>query len=403
MLLLRLITAAAFLVLFVANAMRAALPATVSEQGRDPSERRKAAVAQLRIIWLGRFTGLVLCGIGVFQISLLLEGVNPLVSIPAGFLALLLLGEILPARLGHAKPEFTARYLRLPFGLMKVFFALPALLILGSSREDEALSDEWVFTPPDLMWLEQRLEKGDQEEYEKEQELMDSILEFSDKIVREVMVPRIDMVCVEQSDDLESVVKYVTDAGHSRIPVYREKIDDITGLLYAKDLIGVLSNGSGDFRMTDILRQAYFVPEYKRIDTLFREFQSHRIHMAIVVDEYGGTAGLVTIEDIIEEVFGEIVDEYDSEAPLVQSLGRGSYRIDARLPVDDLNGMLGTEFDDVDYESVGGMVYQALGRIPRPGEYTVLDGYRFTVDQVRAQRILLVRVTPSSSEEDRER
>jgi CBS domain containing-hemolysin-like protein len=399
-LLIRIVSAAGFVVLFVANAMRAALPATVSEQGRDPSERRKAAIAKLRIIWLGRFTGLFLCGAGVLHEACLLEGVSLLASLPAGFLAVFLLGEILPARLGSVKPEFTARLLRFPFGLMRMVFTVPAFLILGSSRDDEALADEWVFTPPDLMWLEQRLEKGDQEEYEKEQELMDSILEFSDKIVREVMVPRIDMVCVELSDDLESVVRQVTAAGHSRIPVYREKIDDIAGLLYAKDLIGVPSGRSDGFHMTEIIREAYFVPEYKRIDTLFREFQSHRIHMAIVVDEYGGTAGLVTIEDIIEEVFGEIVDEYDSEAPLVQSLGRKSYRIDARLSVDDLNAMLDTEFDDADYESVGGMVYQALGRIPRPGEYTVLGGYRFTVDKVRAQRILLVRVTPATPEED---
>jgi CBS domain containing-hemolysin-like protein len=388
-----------FLILFVANAMRAALPATVSEQGRDPSERRKAAVARLRIVWLSRFTGLVLCGVGIYHAAGYLSGVSPLISIPTGCIAVLLLGVVLPARLGHAQPEAVARHLRLPFGMLRVVFAVPALLILGRNRDDEALSDEWAFTPPDLMWLEQRLEKGDQEEYEKEQELMDSIIDFSDKIVREVMVPRIDMVCVEFSDDLERVVRQVTEAGHSRIPVYREKIDDIAGLLYAKDLIGVLSNGSEGFRMTDILRQAYFVPEYKRIDKLFREFQSHRIHMAVVVDEYGGTAGLVTIEDIIEEVFGEIVDEYDSEAPLVQSLGRGSYRIDARLPVDDLNSLLDTEFDDIDYESVGGMVYQALGRIPRSGESTVLDGYRFTVDKVRAQRILLVRITPSLEEE----
>jgi putative hemolysin len=390
--------AVGFLILFVSNGMRAALPATVSELGRDPSERRKAAVAQLRIIWLCRFTGLILCGIGIYHTAIFLDTVNLLISIPAGCIILLLLGEILPARLGHAKPEATQRYLRLPFGVIKIIFTLPAFLILGSSKDDEALATEWVFTPPDLMWLEQRLEKGDQEEYEKEQELMDSILDFSDKIVREVMVPRIDMVCVELSDNLSSVVKQVTEAGHSRIPVYREKIDDIAGLLYARDLIGVLSIDPESFGMADILREAYFVPEYKRIDTLFGEFQSHRMHMAIVVDEYGGTAGLVTIEDIIEEVFGEILDEYDSEAPLVQSLGRGSYRIDARLSVDDLNSMLDTEYDDIDYESVGGMVYQALGRIPRPGESTVLDGYRFTVDKVRAQRILLVRITPSQEE-----
>ncbi len=402
MLILRLLTAVGFLLLFVSNGMRAALPATVSGLGRDPSDRRKAAIAQLRIIWLGRFSGLILCGIGIYHTAVFLDTVNPLISIPAGGIIILLLGEILPARLGHAKPVATARYLRLPFGVIRIVFTLPALLILGSSRDDEALSSEWIFTPPDLMWLEQRLEKGDQEEYEKEQELMDSILDFSDKIVREVMIPRIDMVCLELSDDLAPVVKQVTEAGHSRIPVYREKIDDIAGLLYAKDLIGVLSSESHGFRMSDILREAYFVPEYKRIDTLFREFQSHRIHMAIVVDEYGGTAGLVTIEDIIEEVFGEILDEYDSEALLVQSLGRGSYRIDARLSVDDLNSMLDTEYDDIDYESVGGMVYHALGRIPRPGESTVLDGYRFTVDKVRAQRILLIRVT-SSQEEERER
>jgi len=148
--------------------------------------------------------------------------------------------------------------------------------------------------------------------------------------------------------------------------------------------------------MKELLREAYFVPEYKSIDELFREFQAHRIHMAIVVDEYGGTAGIVTMEDLVEEVFGEIRDEYDTESPLSFSLGRGEFRVDGRLPVDDLNDLLDTSFEeDDDYETVAGLVYRRLGHIPRPGEAVTVEGHVFTVEKVRAQRILLLKVAPS--------
>jgi len=152
--------------------------------------------------------------------------------------------------------------------------------------------------------------------------------------------------------------------------------------------------------MEKILRQPYFVPEYKRVDSLFREFQSHRIHMAVVVDEYGGTAGLVTMEDLVEEVFGEILDEFeDSEAPMIQSLGLDTFRVDAMLPIDDLNDLLESSFGSDDFDTVGGLVYSSIGKIPRPGESVLLDGYRFTVERVRAQRILLVRVSPERQQE----
>lgn len=389
------------ILLFVSSGIRAALPALISEQGRDPSDRRRVAIERLRILWLSRFVGVFLSGAGIILTASMIESVDRWISLSVGGLAVFLIAEILPARLGHSRPEDMERLLKIPFIVVRFLFSLPVMVLLGKSGKDEALSGEWAFTPPDLMWLEQRREKGDQEEFEQEQELMDSILDFSDKIVREIMVPRIDMNCVELSDDLGSVVRHVKQVGHSRLPVYREKIDDIAGVLYAKDLITVLASNSSGFMMKNILREAYFVPEYKRIDELFREFQSHRIHMAVVVDEYGGTAGLVTLEDIVEEVFGEIRDEYDSETPLVQSLGMGAHRVDARLSIDDLNDILDTEFQDTDYESVGGIVYSALGHIPRPGESVTLQGFRFTVDKVRAQRILLIKVTPALKE-DRE-
>ncbi len=389
-----LVLAAGFLTLFLSSGVRSCLPEMVQGKGRDTSERRKAALLDLRILWIARFTGLLLCGAGAVLVG---GGLAPLLSVPAWAavvilaLLVLLLGEIMPSLLVGAAPDTWMRILRYPYSVIRLVFALPALLVRTTQGEKQLEDSGWLVTPPDVIWLERRREKGDPGEFEKEQQLMDSIIDFSDTIVREVMVPRIDMVCVELQDDLEQVVRQVRRAGHSRIPVYREKIDDIVGVLYAKDLLAFISGGSGRFVLEDLLREAYFVPEYKRIDELLREFQKHRIHMAVVVDEYGGTAGLVTIEDILEEVFGEILDEYDKESLLVQSIGRGAYRLDARLPLDDLNDLLGTSFSGEDVETLAGMLYQALGKIPRPGESVVLEGLEFTVEKVRAQRILLVR------------
>ncbi len=376
------------------SAARAALPGLVEERGRDPAQRRREAGARLRVLWLSRVVGLVLTGSGC-----------ALLALNSGALSLrkwlilagssVLLAEALPAWLAHRNPERAAGILKFPMVVLRVVFTLPAGLFLGRNRAGDNLPEEWAFTPPDIMWLEQRREKSDADDLEKEQEMVDSVLNFSDKIVREVMVPRIDMVCLPLSDDLAATVDRVRKAGHSRIPVYREKVDDIEGVLYTKDLLDILAQGDREFRMKDVLREAYFVPEYKRIDELFREFQAHRIHMAIVVDEYGGTAGIVTMEDLVEEVFGEIRDEYDTESPLSFSLGRGVFRVDGRLPVDELNDLLDASFqEDDDYETVAGLVYRQLGHIPRPGEAVRVEGYVFTVEKVRAQRILLLKVAP---------
>ncbi len=379
-----------------ASSARAALPGLVEQQGRDPAQRRREAGSRLRILWLARVAGHTLAGSGCALLAGAPGGDFAPLSWAVLLAAYILLSEVLPAWLAHNNPDRAARVLRLPMLVLRVVFTLPAGLFLGRNRSDEAVSEEWAFTPPDIMWLEQRREKGDAGDLEKEQEMVDSVLSFSDRIVREVMVPRIDMVSLPLSDDLADVVDKVRKAGHSRIPVYREKIDDIEGVLYTKDLLDVLAGGGKGFHMKELLREAYFVPEYKSIDELFREFQAHRIHMAIVVDEYGGTAGIVTMEDLVEEVFGEIRDEYDTESPLSFSLGRGAFRVDGRLPVDDLNDLLDTSFEeDDDYETVAGLVYRRLGHIPRPGEAVTVEGHVFTVEKVRAQRILLLKVAPS--------
>lgn len=388
---------AGFLTLFLASGIRSCMPEMILSQGRDPSERRQAAFSHLGILWLMRFSGMVLAGAG----SILLAGpLSLLAGIPiwAVFLTLVaaafLLAVLLPSLLAMKNSSKLLSVLRFPYYLVSLLFRLPALLFFGGASEDNPDTVGWLITPPDVIWLERRREMGEPGEFEKEQELMDSIINFSDRIVREVMVPRIDMVCVEINADLSTVVEELRKAGHSRIPVFEEKIDNIKGLLYAKDLLALLSQDENSFQLRSILRTPYFVPEYKRIDELLREFQSKRIHMAVVVDEYGGTAGLVTIEDIMEEVFGEILDEYDKEALLVKKLDSGSFILDARLPIDDLNSLLGTDFADDDFESLGGMVYQLMGKIPRQNERTEYSGYSFTVEQVRAQRILYVRVEP---------
>jgi putative hemolysin len=384
-------------VLFISRGIRTALPELIRHRGRDTSERRQAALVDLRILWLARFTGLIASGAGAAMLG---AELSPDLSIPvwAGIISLtlgvFLLGELLPSLLARSDPETFAALMRFPFGLLRILFHFPALLVLSILKEKGGEEDDdWLIVPPDVIWLERRREKGTRGEVEKEQELMDSILDFSDTIVREVMVPRIDMLCVDLRDDLPTVAGKVTRAGHSRIPVFHETIDNIVGVLYAKDLLNFMSRSGETFLLQDMLREAYFVPEYKPIDRLFREFQTQRIHIAVVVDEYGGTAGLVTLEDLMEEVFGEILDEYDKEIPLIHSMGAGAHRLDARLPIHDLNDLLDTDFADDDYDSLGGMLYNELGKIPRQGETVRLGGWVFTVERVRAQRIVQVRVT----------
>jgi CBS domain containing-hemolysin-like protein len=206
------------------------------------------------------------------------------------------------------------------------------------------------------------------------------------------MVPRIDILAFEASTPLDEAADALLKAGHSRAPVYAKSIDNVVGLLYAKDLLAALRDGAQGRMIADLIRDPYFVPEAMKVDDLLAEMQARRVHMAIVVDEYGGTAGLVTIEDIVEEIVGEIQDEYDAaEEPPYERHPDGSYTFSGRIPLDDVEEILGMELPEGAGDSLGGLVYSRLGRVPTPGEVVEADGLRLVVEQVSGRRIRKVR------------
>lgn len=226
-----------------------------------------------------------------------------------------------------------------------------------------------------------------------ERAMIHSIFELGDTVVREIMVPRPDMVTVHRAAPLADVLDVVLAAGHSRVPVHGEDRDEIVGLLYAKDVLRWLHTGAGDAATwSDLLRPASFVPDTKPVDQLLRELQTARVHLAVVVDEYGSTIGLVTIEDILEEIVGEIEDEYDAREELVEELGERSWRVDGRLPVDELSALLDTDLPAEDWDTVGGLLFGLLGHVAAPGERVTVEGVSLTAETVQGRRIAKVLV-----------
>ena len=227
----------------------------------------------------------------------------------------------------------------------------------------------------------------DEEIEEEERELIHSIFEFGDTVVREVMVPRPDMVTIPADAKPADALETIVEAGYSRIPLYEGDNDNIVGLLYAKDLLKRIHESDVKSTVVSIARQPTFVPEQKKVAELLREMQDQRVHMAIVVDEYGGTAGLVTIEDLIEEIVGEIVDEYDQEEPLVEPIDDVTMRVDAKMPIDEVNELLGADLPDEEWDTVGGLVFGLTGRVPVPGERVKFDSLEFMTERVSGRRI----------------
>jgi putative hemolysin len=227
-----------------------------------------------------------------------------------------------------------------------------------------------------------------------ERELIHSIIEFGDTVVREVMVPRPDMRTLDGTQSVSVALGVAIEAGLSRLPVHAGNVDDIVGVANAKDLIRAEREGRGDEPVSHVVRHAHFVPETKRVARLMREMQDLKYHLAIVVDEYGGTAGVVTLEDLIEELVGEIVDEYDVEEPPVQNLADGEVSVTARLPVDELNELLDADLPEGDWDTVGGLLFNVLGRVPVEGESVDVDGVRLVAERVEGHRIGRIRISP---------
>lgn len=308
----------------------------------------------------------------------------------------LIFGEIIPKRIASQKAESAAFALvrtvrllsRVTLPIINAFTSLtnPVVKLFGVEKETKSLVTEEEIK----MMVETAKEQGILEEREKD--MIHSVFEMGETIAKEVMVPRPDMICVEINTPLPKVLDVATTQGFSRLPAYEGSIDNIVGIINTKDLLALFKEKKTDIPLHNIIRPAHFIPGSKKIDELLREMQKEKINLAIVVDEYGGTDGLVTMEDLIEEIVGEIADEYDKETQPVMKLPDGSYIVDAKMILEDANESLGISIPTDEFETVGGFVYGLLGRIPTEGESTETEDLILSAEKVVRQRITKVRI-----------
>ncbi len=323
-------------------------------------------------------------------------------------LIVLIFCEISPKTAAVQAPERWARVLVGPVEALS-FVLKPLILALTwlTARLLRVVGIHTTRRGPYLTEEELRLlvEPGGEEEVTLEEEKRDmihNVFELGDTIVREVLVPRIDMVTIEAGASVEEAMQLIVQGGQSRIPMYEGTTDNIIGLLYAKDLLRVQARHEHPPSVRALARPVYFVPETKRLDDLLRELRGQRIHMAIVVDEYGSVAGLVTIEDLVEEIVGDIADEYDIVENLFQQIGPNEYLVDAKIGLDDLNDLLDSELTSEDYDTLGGYVYAHLDKIPTVGDTVTAQNFTFTVVATKGRRVTKVKVVrgaPTPQEE----
>ena len=385
---------------------------------------RFLAVAQIGLTFLGFFASAFAAVSLVDGLAELLARIEPLRAASRG-LALIVVtvilsmftivfGELVPKTLALAYPERFALTLARPIDLLGRVFGPLVAFLTGITRAitrpfGADVSRAAQITADELKLI---IERGGQQgilEAEEEQ-MINAVIELGDRRLHEVMVPRIDIVALSATASLETAVDTIVDEGHSRVPVYQESIDEVVGILYAKDLLPFLNSSSGPRpTVRSIMRAPLFAPESMSIDDLLHDFQRKKVHIAIVLDEYGGTAGLVTIEDLLEEIVGEIQDEYDVEEPMIVRLSETELRIDGRVAVDELADLfdMSIELEDEDeYDTVGGLVFHRIGRVPVPGDQIEVDGLRLTVETTdgrRVGKVLVVRERPAPDDDEADR
>ncbi|MHB8960891.1 MAG: hemolysin family protein [Candidatus Limnocylindrales bacterium] len=322
--------------------------------------------------------------------------------------------ELVPKTLALAYAERFALTLAVPIDVLGRVLSPVVAILTGVTRAvarpfGATVNSEAQITAEELRLIVER--GGEQGILEAEEEQMiNAVIELGDRRLHQVMVPRVDMIALPALATFDHAIEVIVDGGHSRVPVYETTVDEIVGILYAKDLLPFLKSDTAERpSMRTLLRTPVFVPESMSIDDLLHEFQRRKVHMAIVLDEYGGTAGLVTIEDLLEEIVGEIQDEYDVEEPLVERLDEDRARVDGRAAIDDLLEIwdLRIELEDEDeYDTVGGLVYHRMGGIPQPGDEIRMDGLHLTVESTDGRRVAKViverehPVRDESSDED---
>ncbi len=314
---------------------------------------------------------------GAWALASILEGGVLALSLVGMWVVIVVFGDLVPRRIGRSRPG------RLAYALVPL---IEAAVRFGSAADDLVGDDEDE---------EEEVSEDDVEEERdrEERELITQVLEFSDTLVREVMTPRTDLVTLPSTATSDDALDVFVETGLSRIPVVGESVDDIVGLVFARDFLRITDEGRAGVPIADFMRDVFFVPETKRVPDLLRVMQAEKNHLAVVVDEYGGTAGLVTIEDLLEELVGEIEDEFDEEEQLVIDQSDGALLVDARLPVEDLAALLGVDLPDEEWDTVGGLMLGLAGRVPRVGERFVESGHEFRTMRVQGRRVAQVRVT----------
>lgn len=311
---------------------------------------------------------------------------------------ILVFGEIVPKSLAISNAETIAKKIARPVEIISSFL-FPLILFFkiiikalyyffGKKR----IKEKKEITEEDLIAL---INVGKDEGVieEEEKKMIRNIFEFGDTMVKEVMVPRVDMACIPSEAKLNSILRLIKKMGHSRIPVYKENVDNIIGILYTKDLLVVYEQwykSKEKFDLKKIIRRAYFVPENKKIDDLLDIFQRDKIQIAIAIDEYGGTAGLVTMEDVVEEIVGEIIDEYDKETKLYEIIDNNTVIVDGIISIDKINELLNIEIPENDFETLGGFIYDLMGRVPNKNETIGYKNIQITIEQVVKNRIIRV-------------
>ncbi len=318
------------------------------------------------------------------------------VGVATGVATLLILtfGEILPKSFATKNAEKLSHWAASPVQIMVVIsspivwifslFTEAVLKITGGERRDPFVSEEELRLLMDL-----GAEEGVIEEEEKE--MIHGVFEFGDTMVREIMTQRTDMKRLDVNTTFSEVLGFVIETGHSRIPVYEGNIDNIIGILYAKDLLQYMSDEKS-FNIKRCVRGAFFVPETKNLDDLFREMRGRNVQIAIVLDEYGGTAGLVTLEDLLEEIVGEITDEYDVEESPVNIIDEDTIVVDGKMPIDEVSELLEIKLEKDGQESIGGLVFSLFDRIPRENDTITTENLVFTVEEMLGKRIQRVRI-----------
>jgi len=309
-------------------------------------------------------------------------------------LLILLLVQFVGRVVAVARPERVALTFVRPVEILVrvLFFVLVPLNALDAWLR-RLMGVQHGLTPADAEDRLRHLVEGNTDLEEDEREMIASVIELGEQPVREIMVPRIDIVAAAASSTVRDVLDRIVESGHSRIPIYDGSIDNITGVIYAKDLLKFLRDEPQTAPVQPLAREPSYVPETKKVDELLHEMQQRHVHLAVVVDEYGGTAGLITIEDLIEEIVGEIQDEYDVEEAMIEEVSYNEALFDARVSIRDVNDTLDLDLEDEDFDTLGGLLYHELGKVPNVGDEVRVDGALVKVLTTTGRRVRKVRVT----------